>query len=66
LAPEGVLEFVPKEDPMVKELLALRGDLFPDYNEGEFRDAIRSRGRIVSEMQVPGTQRTLIHYSKIA
>jgi ribosomal protein L11 methylase PrmA len=66
LAPEGVVEFVPKDDPMVQELTALRGDLFPAYNEEELRTAITAHARIISEMPIPGSRRTLFHYSSVS
>ena len=36
MAPRGVIEFVPKTDPMVVELLKLREDIFPHYDEEHF------------------------------
>jgi len=32
LAPRGVIEFVPKSDPMVQQLFAFREDIFSDYD----------------------------------
>ena len=37
LAPNGVVEFVPKGDAMVQELLRLREDIFHDYAEESSR-----------------------------
>jgi ribosomal protein L11 methylase PrmA len=65
LAPEGIIEFIPKDDPMVQELVALRGDLFPAYNDDELRSAISARARIKSEIQIPGSRRTLFHFSSL-
>ena len=31
LAPAGIIEFPNKSDPMVRELLRARPDIFPDY-----------------------------------
>ena len=49
LAPWAVVEFVPKDDPMVRRLLATREDVFPDYTLDGFRAAagaaVRDRGR---------------------
>jgi ribosomal protein L11 methylase PrmA len=64
LAPEGIIEFVPKSDPMVQRLLALRDDVFPYYNEDVFRAAIATRGQILSEMRVPESERLLVRYSR--
>jgi ribosomal protein L11 methylase PrmA len=64
LAPAGVIEFVPKSDPMVQRLLSLRDDLFPSYSEEVFRAAIRKRAKIAAEMRVPGSARLLVRYAR--
>ncbi len=40
MARTGVVEFVPKEDPMVQTMLRLREDIFPDYNLERFLDCL--------------------------
>jgi len=62
LAPRGVVEFVPKSDPMVQRLLALREDIFPDYDEGAFVRALEERSEIVATASVPGTGRRLFQF----
>ena len=47
IAPTAIVEFVPKEDPMVRRLLASRRDVFPDYTVDGFRAAARTRFSIV-------------------
>jgi hypothetical protein len=47
LAPHGVIEFVPKADPMVQELLRLREDIYPDYSENRFVEALSSPAQIL-------------------
>jgi ribosomal protein L11 methylase PrmA len=64
LAPRGVIEFVPKGDPMVQRLLALREDIFPDYAEDAFVRALESRARIVARETVPGTGRVLFGFER--
>jgi hypothetical protein len=59
LAPGAVVEFVPKEDPMVRRLLAARRDVFPDYTLDGFRDAVRTRFEIVAESPIEDSGRTL-------
>ena len=39
-APAGVIEFVQKDDPTVIRMLALKGDIFPDYGESAFESAL--------------------------
>ena len=46
LAPTGVIEFVPKADPMVQELLRLKGDIFPGYSEEAFEEDVADAGEI--------------------
>ena len=47
LAPRGLIEFVPKSDPTVQRMLALKGDIFPHYSEESFAAALAQRARIV-------------------
>lgn len=63
-APEGIIEFVPKRDPMVKGLLAMRDDIFPDYNEDNFRRLVSSRARIDGEHFFESNGRLLVSYSR--
>lgn len=60
LAPQLVIEFVPREDPMVATLLATREDVFEDYTLERFRVAFGERWTIVDEAPIPGTARTLL------
>jgi ribosomal protein L11 methylase PrmA len=64
LAPRGVVEFVPKSDPMVARLLALREDVFPDYDEQSFVQALSTRADIVADATVPGTGRRLFRFER--
>lgn len=63
LAPEGVIEFVGKEDVTVKEMLALREDIFQDYTYDSFRHTITAYANILAETAVPNSDRTLVHYA---
>lgn len=63
IAPTGVIEFVPKQDPMVQQLLNLRRDIFSDYTEERFRALITRRKTIVSEHRFDSNGRMLISYS---
>ena len=64
LAPAGVIEFVPREDPMVQRLLRLREDIFDDYHLERFRAAVRSRAALRAEEVVSKSGRTLIAYER--
>ncbi|WP_222029248.1 SAM-dependent methyltransferase [Rhizobium laguerreae] len=64
VAPTGVVEFVPKDDPTVRTMLALRRDIFPDYNYDHFISLIGRRARVLENLVVSSTGRTLISYSR--
>jgi ribosomal protein L11 methylase PrmA len=64
LAPKGIIEFVQKSDPTVQQLLALREDIFSDYDAARFEAALRSKARIVAAEQVSAQGRTLYSYER--
>ncbi len=64
MAPRGVLEFVPKSDPMVERLLLLREDLFDDYDQKSFEAALSRRARIVRSQRVSSSGRTLYCFER--
>jgi SAM-dependent methyltransferase len=59
LAPWGIVEFVPKDDPMVRRLLATRRDVFPDYDLDGFRAAASNRFEIVREAPIAESTRVV-------
>jgi SAM-dependent methyltransferase len=61
LAPEAIVEFVPKEDPMVRFLLSSREDVFPDYTIEGFRAAFATAFDTVSESPLAESPRTMFH-----
>lgn len=63
-APAGVIEFVPKDDPTVKTMLALREDIFPLYSREEFVRAVKENGEVVQSQVVSETGRELFHYRR--
>jgi ribosomal protein L11 methylase PrmA len=63
-APAGVLEFVPKQDPMVGELLRLREDIFPDYTAENFLAHVGARARIVQTRTVSASGRLLVWFRR--
>ncbi len=65
LAPHGVVEFVPKNDPMVQKLLRLRDDIFPNYSEDEFLACLVLRAEVIRTKVVSQTRRVLIEYRRI-
>jgi len=64
LAPQGVIEFIPKSDPMVQRLLSLREDIFPDYTEAFFLNHIGLQCEIVKTESISSTGRLLVWFKK--
>jgi len=64
LAPQLIIEFVPKDDPMVRTLLATREDVFEDYTTDGFRAAFGTCWDIAEEAPVGGTPRTLFRMTQ--
>lgn len=65
IAPTGIVEFVPKKDPMVQELLSLRDDIFDNYSLDTFRHELQKRARVIDEQTTSATGRTLFHYERL-
>ncbi len=64
MAPSGIIEFVPIEDPMVRQLVALREDIFQDYNDQCFEAALSQRARIVKHLEVSASRRRLYWFER--
>ena len=62
LAPSGVIEWVGREDSMVKRLLALRPDVYDDYTQDEFERLLSARRPIAAKQALAGGQRVLYAY----
>lgn len=60
-APAAIVEFVPKEDPQVRRMLALKGDIFPDYSSRAFEASVSSDYRMVRRETLPDGGRILYH-----
>jgi hypothetical protein len=59
IAPRAIVEFVPKEDPMTRRLLAARRDIFEQYTIDGFREAFGGPFRIAREVPVADSPRTI-------
>lgn len=64
LAPAGVVEFVPKSDPMVQELLRLREDVFESYTEERFLECLGRRAETLDTARVSASGRLLVSYRR--
>ena len=61
LAPEGIVEWVDKADPMVRKLLGLRPDVFDDYTWERFEALLRQHGTLAAVRETHGGNRRLCH-----
>lgn len=59
LGRHALVEFVPKEDPRVRELLADREDIFPTYTEEDFEAAFSHHFDRLERTPLTGSARTL-------
>ncbi len=59
LAPNLVIEWVPKEDPMVQRLLAAREDVFPGYVEEAFLREFERHYRVAARVPLAASHRVL-------
>lgn len=62
LAPAGLIEFVPPEDPMVRQMLSRRDIEFPDYTEANFRVALSEVASIKAEETTSKSGRKVFWY----
>jgi ribosomal protein L11 methylase PrmA len=64
MAPQGIIEFVPKHDPMVQRLLQMREDLFDDYDQESFEKYLGRRARVIKSEIVSASGRTLYWFDR--
>lgn len=59
IADAGVVEFVPKSDPMVQVLLRTRQDVYSGYTQASFEEALREHFEITDMACLPKSERVL-------
>lgn len=64
LARQGVIEFVPKNDPMVRELLSLRQDIFPEYTWENFISLLKEKAAIIKAETISNSGRKLVWFQR--
>lgn len=64
LAPRGIVEFVPREDPMVSRMLAVREDVFHDYNEQAFLGYLNEVAEVETTQRLKTGNRLIIAYRR--
>lgn len=63
-APAGVIEFVPKTDPTVQTMLALREDIFDGYSQEAFEASLVKRARIIDQETISSSNRVLFAFDR--
>jgi len=58
----GVVEFVPKSDPMVQALLRTRQDVYGGYTQAAFEEALREQFEITDVVRLPKSERVLYQF----
>ena len=64
LAPKGLIEFVPKSDETIQKMLKFKGDIFPDYNEDNFKNIIEKKANIISIKEITSSGRKIYQYER--
>jgi ribosomal protein L11 methylase PrmA len=64
-ATDGIVEFVEKRDSQVQRLLASREDIFDEYSEMGFENALSGIFRIVRKQPIAGAHRVMYHIQRI-
>ena len=59
----GVVEFVPKSDPMVQTLLRTRQDVYGGYTQAAFEEALREHFKIIDVACLPKSGRILYSFA---
>lgn len=62
---DAVVEFVDKRDSQVQRLLASREDVFGEYSESGFENALSGVFRIVRKQPLNGTHRVMYHLRRM-
>jgi ribosomal protein L11 methylase PrmA len=63
IAPAGVVEFVPKDDPMVKRLLLTKRDVYANYDQSHFEACLEQHFAIKERVVIPESGRILYSLS---
>ena len=58
----GLLEFIPKEDETVQDMLSTKEDIYLDYSEKNFEKELSIKTKIVNKYRLADSQRILYEY----
>ena len=59
---DPLIEFVPKEDPTSQFMLSLKGDIFPDYTEENFKNEMSKIVKIKNITTISDTKRRMYEF----
>ena len=65
LAPKGLIEFVPKNDETIQEMIKFKGDIFPDYNEENFLKFLSKVSKVLSVNQISKSGRKIFEFERL-
>jgi hypothetical protein len=64
LAPQGLIEFVEKDDPQIQRMLALREDVFSGYDSAAFEATLSQNARIIKVEESSARGRKVYWYDR--
>ena len=64
IAPNGLIEFVPKEDNTVKKMLLIREDIFFNYNVKTFENILATKCKINEKHKITNSGRILYEFTR--
>ena len=64
LSPNGIIEFVDKNDPTVQAMLAMREDIFKKYSVASFEEALAKHANIVEKCEITKDGRSLYWFQR--
>ncbi len=64
LSPNGLIEFVPKNDITIQKMIELKGDIFPNYSEKNFENFVSKESKILSKNKVSSSGRIIYEYQR--
>ncbi|HLB41661.1 MAG TPA: class I SAM-dependent methyltransferase [Gammaproteobacteria bacterium] len=64
IAPQGIIEFIPKGDSTIVKMLALREDIFVDYYQDVFESLLITHAKIVKKETISKSGRILYWYDR--
>tara|TARA_Y100000741_G_scaffold316511_1_gene262838 strand:+ start:472 stop:1866 length:1395 start_codon:yes stop_codon:yes gene_type:complete len=64
IAPVGLIEFVPKDDTTIQQMISLKGDIFPQYNEDNFMKLIQQKAQVLNVSKIKDSGRKIIEFKR--